>query len=148
MKPEVNDEVFGLLRQCPYDSYSYTGQVDFWPAIPVEVSIEVAYADGENVEEVVSRARPVFAAIQSREGIIRRAVANEQQPIYNECWTETPDDELTMDEFLAEMTLEAISIRSDGKSTMSYTVGERFTDHTLIAHLNEQLEVPYVEFAG
>jgi hypothetical protein len=144
MKAEIFDDTFGLLRQWAYD-----GQVNFWPETPVQVRISMDCSEETaSEEEVVARALPIFASLQGHESAIRRAIANEHQPTYNECWAQSPDDVLTMDKFLAEMTLEDVLLRPGGESTMSYIVGERFTDHTLIAYINDQFEVTYIDFAG
>ena len=149
MKPEISDETFGLLRQWPHNPNSYAGQVNlrFDALIEIFICLECS-PETESVENIMSHARLIFAALQTHEGAIRRVVANEHLPLYNECWLQSPDDVLTMDEFLGEMTIESVELCPGGESKISYTVGERFTDHTLITYFNDQCEVTHIDFAG
>ena len=151
MKKEFYDNVFGQLRCEENNSDWYHSTIDFQHGETTNFSLSLDDFDGDvgdkELLKIIEEAKKTLFALQQREADIRREIAEAQLPNYNQTWNDSGVS-ITIEEFLSHMKLCEVIMYAIGTSSLTYTVGDLFSDHSLIADLNTRQQIEDLDFAG
>lgn len=123
----LSDSRFGTLL---YDRRFgwYAGHV-VWCGQEVEISLSCK--NPENVDAVFDAAGELFSAQPDWKQRIEDLAVAELLPLKNDSWLDESEKELTRDDFLSRMTLQAIQVDESGAFTFWHDDGEMFLGHSI-----------------
>ncbi len=129
-KPDIHDDVLGVLR---WDDllHWYEGERTIAPGHKIAVSLS---PEGELLAEDLTRARQAYQHIQKQEVALREMAADALLPLHNDVWNEGPPIDRAA--FVRRMTLEGLSVYSDGSVELDYNDGDLFWGHTITVSLH------------
>jgi hypothetical protein len=114
-----------------------------------DISIQLS-TDAENsVASALKRATALAGELENYAQLAKEHAAQGLLQIKNKAWIEDEDEEpLTPEQFQQRMTLESISIDSDGEVSFYHNDGDLFWGHCILVTMNSENRFICAEIAG
>lgn len=141
-KQPINDPILGKL--------TWNDDFDHWDARVVikpglEVDCHLDPTDDQD-ERIMEAGRKFIAWLRKKEPAARRYAASELLDTHNDNWNH--GDPISARTFASRMTLETVSLRSDGDAGLYYHDGDLFWGHCIIVSVNADHEFKDATMAG
>jgi hypothetical protein len=143
--PDIECPILGILHyQEEYDWYE--GSFKFQQ---LDISIQLLTDEEGTVASALERATNFVEELESHAQSAKDYAAASLLTIKNETWIEDEDEEpLTIDRFKQQMTLESISIDSDGEVYFYHNDGDVFWGHCILVTMDNENNFIVAEIAG
>lgn len=105
----------------------------FWGKEPVRLSLAAEGEDEAFPRGSLEHARTLWADQERWHREIREYMVKELLDLKNDSWLEEDEKELSANEFLERVSLESITINSDGSFEFWYADGDLFWGHSIMA---------------
>jgi hypothetical protein len=142
--PVINDAVLGELKFDPTDYLLwYKGVGQFAPGDDVEVIVKIK---GGEPFDILERARAAFTVIQHRAAEYPPFAAKELLDAYNENWND--EQPISAETFVGRIWLYSFAFDPDGTVELRYDDDDMFLGHTIVVHLDADLNVSWGGIEG
>ena len=125
-----------LIQQDPlFGELTYTRSVNWWEGFTKwdskEVKVRFTPDDSDNLEPSLLTGRTLWEAQKDWAPRIQEFAVKKLLPLKNSAWLDEDEKELTPKTFLSKMSIESISIQSDGKFSFWFHDGDLFFGHMI-----------------
>lgn len=125
--PPLIDELLGTLEWDDNLNW-YHGQVNVAGA---SFDLSLNPNEGTDVSTALSRAKQIIGDFERYRQVVTDYAVEGLLDLKNEVWLHEDEDEVSADEFKSKMTLEAITVESDGGVTFWHRDGDLFWGHSI-----------------
>jgi hypothetical protein len=143
--PDIEHPELGTLRyEEDYDWYE--GQISLQQS---NIAIQLLIDETGKVASAIERAIDIVRHLENHAKLAKEYAAQSLLEIKNEAWIEDEDEEpLTSEQFEQRMTLESISIDSNGEVSFYHNDGDLFWGHCILVTMDRENNLIGAETAG
>jgi hypothetical protein len=140
----VSTEQFGDLVMNPTIGW-FEGKRR-WNDKLIDVSFETSEDGG--IGDAIKTAESLWSDQEAWKHEVDNLAVEKLLPLKNECWLGDDEAEITSEDFKARMTLQSISVGSDGRFGFHHDDGDLFWGHTILVSGNLKEGLNDAEFYG
>ncbi len=148
--PDIEHPELGTLRyEEEYDWYKGQIKVLQFRCLDSDVSIQLSIDEEGEVASSLKRATDFVGELGNHAELVKKYAAQKLLELKNETWIDDEDEEpLTSTQFQQRMTLESISIDSEGEISFYHNDGDLFWGHCILVTMDSKNHFIDAEIAG
>lgn len=132
--PSIQDEIIGTLTFNEWHQWFETKYQAQGNAFEIYIDIDNRAA----TLEILPLVRAVLCRLATIDGAMREFAAAQLLELKNDNWREEDQPEVTKDDFMYRISIEAISFNEDGEYEIWYADGDLFWGHSIMVSVDRK----------